>query len=250
MILYFTGTGNSRYVAQRIAERMGDEAHCINDKIREKDTRSMKGDGSLIVVAPTYAWRLPRIVAEWLIKTLFPDTKEAWFVMNCGDGIGAAGRYNRQLCAEKGWIYKGTAQIVMPENYLAMFGTPEKDEAAHIVAAANPVIDRTAARIAAGEGLEEKPSTLLDRMLSGAVNDAFYPLFVKDKAFITGEKCTGCGACVRLCPRKNITLSGGRPRWGGNCTHCMACISYCPTQAIEYGKKSAGKPRYHIEVVK
>ena len=39
MILYFTGTGNSRYVAQRIAERMGDEAHCINDKIREKDTR-------------------------------------------------------------------------------------------------------------------------------------------------------------------------------------------------------------------
>ena len=101
--------------------------------------------------------------------------------MNCGDGIGAAGRYNRQLCAEKGWIYKGTAQIVMPENYLAMFGTPEKDEAARIVAAANPVIDRAAARIAAGEGLEEKPSTLLDRMLSGAVNDAFYPLFVKDK---------------------------------------------------------------------
>jgi len=152
MILYFTGTGNSRYVAQRIAERMGDEAHCINDKIREKDTRPMKGDGSLIVVAPTYAWRLPRIVVEWLIKTPFPDTKEAWFVMDCGDGIGAAGRYNRQLCAEKGWIYKGTAQIVMPENYLAMFGTPEKDEAARIVAAANPVIDRAAARIAAGEG--------------------------------------------------------------------------------------------------
>ena len=142
--------------------------------------------------------------------------------------------------------YKGTAQIVMPENYLAMFGTPEKDEAARIVAAANPVIDRTAERIAAGEGLEEKPSTLLDRMLSGAVNDAFYPLFVKDKAFIAGEKCIGCGACVRLCPRKNITLSGGRPRWGGNCTHCMACISYCPTQAIEYGKKSAGKPQMCI----
>ena len=77
MILYFTGTGNSRYVAQRIAERMGDEAHCINDKIREKDTRPMKADGSLIVVAPTYAWRLPRMVVEWLIKTPFPDTKKA-----------------------------------------------------------------------------------------------------------------------------------------------------------------------------
>ena len=171
-------------------------------------------------------------------------------VMDCGDGIGAAGRYNRQLCAQKGWAYKGTAQIVMPENYLAMFATPEKDEAARIVAAANPVIDRAAARIAAGEGLEEKPSTLLDRLLSGAVNDVFYPLFVKDRAFAAGEKCTGCGACARLCPMKNITLSGGEPHWGGSCTHCMACISYCPTQAIEYGKKSVDKPRYHIEEVK
>ena len=27
----------------------------------------------------------------------------------------------------------------------------------------------------------------------------------------------------------------------------MACISYCPTKAIEYGKKSVGKPRYTFE---
>ena len=229
---------------------MGDEAHCINGKIREKDTRPMNADDHLIVVAPTYAWRLPRIVTEWLVKTPFPDTKEAWFVMDCGGEIGAAGRYNRQLCAEKGWEYKGTAQIVMPENYLAMFDTPEKEKAARIVTAANPVINRAAACIAAGEGLEEKSPTLLDRLLSGAVNGAFYPLFVKDKAFAAGEKCTGCGACAGLCPLNNITLLNGKPRWGGNCTHCMACISYCPKQAIEYGKRSAGKPRYHIEEVK
>ena len=28
---------------------------------------------------------------------------------------------------------------------------------------------------------------------------------------------------------------------------CMACICYCPKEAIEYGKKSKGKPRYHFE---
>nr|WP_264291386.1 MULTISPECIES: hypothetical protein [unclassified Dorea] len=31
------------------------------------------------------------------------------------------------------------------------------------------------------------------------------------------------------------------------CTHCMACICYCPAEAIEYGKKSVGKPRYHLD---
>lgn len=51
----------------------------------------------------------------------------------------------------------------------------------------------------------------------------------------------------KLCPLNNITLQNARPVWGSNCTQCMACICYCPTRAIEYGKKSAGKPRYHFE---
>ena len=59
--------------------------------------------------------------------------------------------------------------------------------------------------------------------------------------------CIGCGKCEKLCPLNNITLQNARPVWGTNCTQCMACICYCPTRAIEYGKKSAGKPRYHFE---
>lgn len=47
----------------------------------------------------------------------------------------------------------------------------------------------------------------------------------------------------------NIHLENGKPLWGKNCTHCMACICYCPKEAIEYGKKSRGKPRYHFEAL-
>ena len=38
MILYFSGTGNSRYVAQRIAEALGDELLSMNDRIKAGDT--------------------------------------------------------------------------------------------------------------------------------------------------------------------------------------------------------------------
>ena len=31
--------------------------------------------------------------------------------------------------------------------------------------------------------------------------------------------------------------------------HCMACICYCPKEAMEYGKKSKGKLRYHFEAL-
>ena len=78
------------------------------------------------------------------------------------------------------------------------------------------------------------------------VNPVFYRTFVKADAFAAGEGCTGCGNCARLCPLGNISMRG-RPEWGGDCTHCMACICHCPAAAIEYGRKSVGRRRYHLD---
>ena len=82
--------------------------------------------------------------------------------------------------------------------------------------------------------------------MSGSVNKMFYSLFVKADAFNVDGKCIGCGKCEKICPLNNIKIQNGKPVWGKECTHCMACICHCPTEAIEYGKKSIGKPRYHI----
>ena len=61
------------------------------------------------------------------------------------------------------------------------------------------------------------------------------------------DACIGCGKCERVCVLKNISIREGRPIWGEECTHCMACICGCPTEAIEYGKRSQGKPRYQCK---
>ena len=53
--------------------------------------------------------------------------------MSCGAEIGNAAKYNRLLCEEKDFDYMGTAQIVMPENYIALFHTPETEKARQIV---------------------------------------------------------------------------------------------------------------------
>lgn len=34
MILYFTGTGNSQYIAKRMKEKTSDDMICINDRIK------------------------------------------------------------------------------------------------------------------------------------------------------------------------------------------------------------------------
>ena len=81
MVLYFSGTGNSRYVAERIAKALGDEIFSMNGRIKAGDTSPVTSDERLVIVTPTYAWRIPRIVREWLAETNFPCGTQAWFVM-------------------------------------------------------------------------------------------------------------------------------------------------------------------------
>ena len=249
MILYFSGTGNSKYVAKRIADVLGDKIVNLNDRIKASDTSPVETGERLIIVTPTYAWRIPRIVRDWLLKTELRGAKNVWFVMTCGSEIGNADKYNRELCAEKTISCMGTAQIVMPENYIAMFSAPQADKARQIVAKAEPSIDRAIAAIRAGECFAPTRNNLYDRFMSGPVNPIFYKFFVKADAFTVSDACIGCGQCVKRCPMNNVTLKDGKPVWGRNCTHCMACICYCPVSAIEYGKKSVGQPRYHFEAL-
>ena len=143
----------------------------------------------------------------------------------------------------------GTAQIVMPENYIAMFKAPQADEARQIVAKAEPVIDRVITTIQSNQPFAPTRSNLYGRFMSGAVNPVFYNFFVKANAFTTSSACIGCGQCAKRCPMNNVTLKDGKPVWGERCTHCMACICYCPVDAIEYGKKSVGQPRYRFEAL-
>ena len=249
MVLYFTGTGNSRYLARRIAEGLEMPLYDLNACIKAGDTAPVQTRRDVVLVTPTYAWRIPRVVSEWLGKTALTGAERIWFVMDCGSEIGNAAGYNRQLAAQKQLQYMGTAQIIMPENYIAMFNAPQKEQAKSIVEQTEPALQKVLTQLKAGQEFPPPSETLYDRFMSGPVNPVFYRFFVKADAFRATDACIGCGKCVELCPLNNIHLESGRPVWGKNCTHCMACICYCPKEAIEYGKKSKGKPRYHFEAL-
>ena len=247
MIIYFTGTGNSRYIAEKIACITGDILVSMNDKIKQGDTQPINVSDRLVFVMPTYGWRIPRVAEQWIRETEFIGAGKVWFVMNCGSQIGNAAKYLRILCEEKKFEYMGTAEVIMPENYIAMFAVPEKEEAERIIAKADPVIEKIASQIKKEQAFLQPRNNVCYRLMSAAVNPIFYRVFIKADAFHADDRCIGCGKCETLCPLNNIQIKEGRPVWGKNCTHCMACICYCPTAAIEYGRKSIGKPRYRCE---
>ena len=93
-------------------------------------------------------------------KQNFASAERIWFVMDCGSEIGDAAKYNRRLAEQKNLQYMGTAQIVMPENYIALFATPEAEEAGKVVEKAQPDVEAAIASVQAGRNFRHPAITL------------------------------------------------------------------------------------------
>ena len=133
----------------------------------------------------------------------------------------------------------------MPQNYIAMFktGTPEENRAK--IEAAVPNVTKLSIAIRNCRELPDPGMKGWELLSTKMVLAPYYKYFMSAKPFTATDKCIACGKCATVCPLANITLQDGKPVWGEHCTHCMACINLCPKEAIEYGKKTHGKLRYH-----
>lgn len=184
MILYFSGTGNSEYTAKRLAQELQDEAVNLFQKIRSRDYGGLSSEKPWVIVTPTYGWRIPRIVQEWMSNTKLSGARDIYFVMTCGGSIGNAASYTKKLCSGKGLSFQGCIPVIMPENYIALFQAPAQEEALEIINRAEPVIDETAHLIKNRETYIQPAITLKDRLSSGIINDIYYPVFIHAKSFI------------------------------------------------------------------
>lgn len=245
MILYFSGTGNSKYVAKKIAEISNDETVSINQRLKENDYSPVKSEKALIFVGPVYAGRLPRIMNDYIKKVSFSGTKKAYFIGTCASTPWATVEYVEKLCKEKSFSLMGFNSVVMPQGYIAGGGTQPKEINDKILTEAEPKIIKIAETIRDKQMLpKEQPG---NAMMSRVLNPIMYSLMISAKGFSVTDKCSGCGKCETRCPLNNVKMVNGKPVWGNNCTHCMACIAGCPAEAIEYGKKTQGKPRYYLD---
>ena len=245
MILFFSGTGNSRYCARRLGEALQDTCVDAFHYIRDGIAGEFASQKPWVFVCPTYCWQIPRDFAQFLRRAKLSGSRDVYFVMTCGGEVGNAPAANRALCAELDLVCHGTFSIVMPDNYIIMFPAPTPEETQKLLAAAPAALQDCADTILAGKEAPEHTPGFADKLKSGVVNSLFYRFNMQPKKFTVSDACISCGKCEKVCPLGNIRMQDGKPVWGNRCTHCMACISDCPAVAIEYGKSTRGKARYH-----
>lgn len=249
MIYYFSGCGNSKYVALELAKNVGDKLVFIPDAMKNGDFEcNLKNNEMLGFVFPVYCWAPPQLVLDFISRLkINKTTVYTYFITTYGDNAGHTEKVFRAALKKHNIELSACLGIQMPETYVNMSGmdVDTKEVALQKINRAKDQLPELFETIADRRYLSDLEVGKNPFLKTYIVRPLFYKFLVTDKKWWTTNDCIGCGSCVSVCPLENISLNDNRrPEWKGNCTTCEACYHICPVHAIQFGKATKGKGQY------
>ena len=242
MIFYYSATGNSKWLANRIADALGDEAVDILESAPKAYTFTK--DDYCGFVFPIHWCQAPDFVKDFAKDV---DAGDAWtfaaVTHSCQTGK-AIQQFSKECCA-----LKAGYGLIAPDNSSCIgldYDTEETtlEKLSTIEARADVIIEHLKAkdeRIESfeGEDPEEKTRTGLGGLKEMYSTTKYFSV---DKTL-----CKGCKLCAMKCPAKAIRMEDDIPVWfQEDCYLCVSCINNCPTEAIQFQDKSKGVYRYNF----
>ena len=245
MIYYFSGTGNSRFIAQEIAALTND---CVCSMSEKEPIPTDENGAFLGIVFPVYGWQPPKIVRRFCATLDAASAKGrfVYIIMTCGTDTGKTLDILRRQMQNQGIAINSAYSVIMPDSYVCLpgFEVDKEELRKRKFSKAAKRIYEIAADIKDKRMRTDVFEGALPRTKSYILGNLFYKFLVKDKPFNVNSKCTGCGICQKACPVGNVILSDGLPTWNGNCEGCLNCYHSCPHHAINFGKSTMRKGQY------
>lgn len=281
VIFCFSGTGNSLYVAKKIAEKTDSKIVMISKELfytAFSDTYDKVG-----VVFPVYHQGLPVMVQEFMSKIKNMDANYVYGISTYGDKPTLALRYLKETLSSYDKQLALGIGIRLPYNYLkpSAIGPgmmdrftvqiPSVEVREQLYMEADSKIDTTIDQINNGVFLEEEVSdvfieNLVDKLnlrnnsqkkqwlkivgYEGPIPETFQEgIRLMDAGFTVTDDCIACGLCKTVCPADNISYEDGKPMWNKQCEHCLACLHWCPKKAILFRGKPLTETYHHPKII-
>ena len=230
VMLFFSGTGNSKYVAELFSKHLDCKCHSIEENI-DFDQLISKEE-RIGFCYPIYGSKMPRIMREFVIKYM-ANLKDKNIIILCTQfifsGDGARSFLYNLPKNHLNVIY--AEHIFMPNNSF-LFPLPNKNKIEKNRNKADKKIKLICDNIKTGI-IKKRGFNPISKIL-GSFQGNLLPVFEKmtrNSVFIN-EDCIICNLCVKICPMKNLKNQNGKIVQNSNCTMCFRCLNKCPNKAI------------------
>lgn len=233
--IYFSGTGNTRFCLSCFLNEIGNDIPMYSIEDRQSVTAISQSD-DIIFAYPVYYSNLPKIVRDYINRnSALWQGKNIYIIATMGafsgDGAGVSARLFRNYGAK----ISGGLHLKMPDcigDVKALKKPLETNRL--IVKKAVEKVEKAAYMYKSGDTTQEGLNIWYH--IAGLFGQRLYfhgkTKNYTDKLKIDSRKCTGCGACEKLCPMNNIHIENMKAVSENMCTMCYRCISHCPQKAI------------------
>ncbi len=121
MVFYFTGTGNSLYIAKQLESNPLSISQVIHQSELEFSADKIG------VVTPVYGHEVPNMVKDFLKRASF-HTDYFYIILTYGNRHGGAAELTKQLCDECGITVSYINVVLMVDNWLPSFDMEEQQK--------------------------------------------------------------------------------------------------------------------------
>ncbi|OCN05183.1 hypothetical protein A4S06_02025 [Erysipelotrichaceae bacterium MTC7] len=252
MIFYFSGTGNSTFVAEHLAKAYNQEAVRVDEWLHAgRINFEAKPQESIGFVFPVYYFGLPHIVEQFLeeISISFEHKPYIYYIATCGGQQGRTVQRANAILKKKGLELDAMFDLIMPDNYTRMYSVCDEQKIMQINQQAIIELKKIMQQI---EKEEKGNFTKTGRpgIISYPVRWFSQTFLTRTQGFHVEDQCIHCALCERKCPVHAIELVEGKPVWKKKrCEMCLRCLHHCPKFAIQYGKQTKVNGQYHHPVI-
>lgn len=138
MIFYFSGTGNSLWVARTLGRLLDEPLVSLAEELKKEAAEyryDLGQEERILLVFPVHSWG-PAIPVMRLIRKLAftrcgtpVHTPQVYAVCTCGDECGYTARILQKALRKRGLLLAGCYSVQMPNNYVLMPGFSVDPEA-------------------------------------------------------------------------------------------------------------------------
>ena len=226
MIIYFSGTGNSHSVANKLSAALSDKAVPLIKLLENPEQFNLVKENRVGIVFPVYYGDVPQIVKDFFKTARLSQYTYFYAVATCGSSYGNSLYNLRELLKSRGCALRYGRVSFMIANSTATwkknvaYDFRKLDGEGRLVQEVSNAVERKSI------DYSMMRSTFLGRVAS---SDFVKGIGMKRfKVSVDEAACVGCGICMRICPAHNIELKNGKACVGNHCACCMACVHNCP----------------------